>query len=320
MPDPHESNEAAFVRSALGQSAAPWDQREAARLSVLQIPDKFHGRAKALLRADINQQWARWFVESLADPVRYIGKPYVYVFSDVYVVIAKTFTEFTDPERKQLASEIATAVWSMSESQSRTLQRSCYDRDTRRTLLDLAGSPPRCWICGAPFTTGAIDGFLSSNKSAIDLPAFIDILKPRGMKHRDLRIEVDHVCPFSRGGPDGDNLRLACGWCNRHKGPFTTIYDVDGRSQLAVFAGFGFSTLPRPLWTARILGMKRRCEHEGGCERSSDNAEVTVCIANKAGTPNPINLRVTCYEHDPYRAVRLQPRSAVRRLWGITEQ
>ena len=38
-------------------------------------------------------------------------------------------------------------------------------------------------------------------------------------------LEIDHIIPRSKGGPDtDDNLQLLCGWCNRTKGPRSNEY------------------------------------------------------------------------------------------------
>lgn len=40
------------------------------------------------------------------------------------------------------------------------------------------------------------------------------------------RFHVEHIIPRQHGGASSlDNLALACGWCNRHKGPNLTALD-----------------------------------------------------------------------------------------------
>jgi hypothetical protein len=308
-------SEAGFIRCAFGAPSTPWDEQGLTALSTLPCPDRFHGRARMLLRADINQQWARWFVESVADPRQYIDKSYPHIFADVYQAIGRLFVEFTLPERKELSSEIAKAVRALSKTLGGCRRRVALSKETRALLLEFAGTPPRCWICGAQFERIAVDNFLHHETRDIPQPMFIDVLKPRGLVQRDLRIEADHVLPFSHGGENEDNLRLACGWCNRHKSAYTTLYDIEGASRAAGVPESGFTSLPHPLWTTRVLAVRQRCEFEGGCIRATNDTELTVSFGNSHGSPNPVNLRVTCYDHDPHQPVRLQPRRIARLAW-----
>lgn len=133
---------------------------------------------------------------------------------------------------------------------------------------------------------------------------------------RDFAIEVDHVVPFSRGGEDKDNLELACGWCNRSKSANMSIYEVEGQPRSAGPNVLGFGSLPQPFWIVRLLALIRTCEHPDGCDRSVENAEMTVVPIRAGGALNPTNLRVTCYDHDPLGSNRLLPPSAVRKIWG----
>ena len=75
------------------------------------------------------------------------------------------------------------------------------DDDLKLRLWDEAGPEQRCWICGFRFDAQAADEFLGGTGVAPRaLPLFMDYLKPRGLKPRDFRIEIDHVMPVSAGG------------------------------------------------------------------------------------------------------------------------
>ena len=74
-------------------------------------------------------------------------------------------------------------------------------------------------------------------------------------------------------------------------------------------------SVPEPFWTIRVLGVIRRCEHRDGCDRSVDDSPLTVYSAFEGGAMNPVNLLVTCREHDPYGGQRRQPRSVAARVW-----
>jgi hypothetical protein len=143
------------------------------------------------------------------------------------------------------------------------------------------------------------------------------VYKPRGLIERDLRIEIDHVFPFSQGGQDEDNLQLACGWCNRHKSAHLSIYDVEGQPRSAGQNSLGISSVPQPFWVVRLLALNRTCEYQSGCTRSVQTAELTVAAIRESGALNPTNLRVTCREHDPLGAIRLQPPSVAKQIWDL---
>ena len=227
------------------------------------------------------------------------------------------FGHLNKPERKELASAAARILLDSVQRLRASRDRRRLSPEERWRLLDLAGTSPRCWICGARFVETAIENFLHQESSTIPLPPFVDILKPRGLLQRDLSIEVDHIVPHSQGGGDEDNLALACGWCNLHKRAHASIYDVEGRPKLAGSNAFGASSLPQPFWTVRLLATVRSCEHPDGCPNSADNVVLTVAPVHETGTLNPVNLRITCYEHDPYKASRLQAHGVARKVWNV---
>ncbi len=315
------TDEARFLDFALGARASTWNAGSLGQLASLQVPERLLGQQRSLLRADINEQWARWFVGSLADPGRYARQraSYPQIFEDVFRTVQMRFRYLNKPERKELASAVARILLGFVLRLQASRNRQSLSSSDRARLLDFAGRSPRCWICGARFVDTAVENFRYQEGNAIPRPSFVDILKPRGLLPRDLSIEVDHIVPHSEGGGEEDNLALACGWCNRHKRAYTSIYDVEGRPRAAGSNAFGASSLPQPFWTVRLLAAVRTCEHPDGCTRSADNADVTVAPVHETGTMNPVNLRVTCYEHDPYRELRLQPHGVARRVWKACE-
>ena len=312
-------NETRFIQEALGDPGFSWNYTSLAALAGLQAPDNVLGRRQSLLRADINEQWARWFVESLADPRRYAAtnSSYPHLFNEVFQVVDQRFTTFTRQEKQKLASTAARILQQGVTAFQSERRRQQISGAEKSLLIDLAGNPPRCWICGGQFTEEAIDNFIRRERREIPLPMLIDILKPRGLKQRDLSIEIDHVVPHAQGGTNEDNLKLACGWCNRHKSNFTSIYDVDGRPSLTGSNSLGIKSIPQPFWTVRLLAVGRCCEHQDGCGVSADYDAVTIAPIVNGGAMNPSNLRVTCYAHDPLREVRFQPKSIVMQIWGV---
>jgi hypothetical protein len=177
-------------------------------------------------------------------------------------------------------------------------------------LLDAAGNPPRCWICGYAFDQIAIDSFLISPRHH-SLKTFVDFMKPR-LLQRDYGIEVDHMVPFSQGGGGDANLAIACGWCNKTKGARLSLYDVQAQPAVFIHPRLGVTSLPQPFWVVRILALRKRCEH-GSCHRQVSTSELTATPRNERGAMNPMNLMVTCLEHDRLGSDRLVHRKHVER-------
>ncbi len=319
METPLLVEEPRFLDTDVSLGARVWDQDNLRRLASLEVPESLLSRRWTLLRADINQQWARWFVEGLADPRRYADhRPsYPRIFEDVLGSVETCFGHLSKPERIKLASSAARIVLDSAKRLRVSQERRRLSTSERWQLLDLAGPSPHCWICGAEFVEKAIENFISNERHSIDLPPFVDILKPRGLFMRDFSVEVDHIVPHSHGGGDDENLALACGWCNRHKGAYTSIYDVEGRPVSPKKTSFEATSLPQPFWTVRVLATGRTCEHPEGCVRSSVNAEVTVTPLLDTGALNPMNLHVTCSEHDPLRSWRYQSHTSAKRAWRL---
>jgi hypothetical protein len=308
-----------FIRNALSDDSEIWSELSLDKLASFDVPHVLLGRRRSILKGDINEQWARWFAESLADPRRVARQKitYPFLFQEALKAVESRFhKEKTITEKKEIASEIARIVKRLSENMTDRRGRRALVFDERKLLLDISGVPPRCWICGAPFKEKAIQNFLYKKKDKIQTPPFVDILKPRGLTERDYAIEVDHVVPFSKGGAHEGNLELACGWCNRHKGAHVAIYDVEGQPRIAGSNTFGITSLPQPFWVVRLLAVGGKCEHPDGCGCTAKNAELTIAPIWNTGALNPVNLRITCYEHDPLSNKRYQSLRLVKKIWN----
>lgn len=310
-------DETEFIDSALGDPASVWSRSSLRELGRLQVPENLLGGQRSLLRADINEQWAQWFIESLADPRRFAQREmsYPHLFDHVFRVVDGRFHLFSKPQKRQLASSAAKIIQRVAHGFQPERRRRSVPSSERRLLLDLAGDPPRCWICGARFASEAIENFLNKENNEVPLPRFVDVLKPRGLTQRDLSIEADHVFARAHGGQDENNLALACGWCNRHKSASSSIYAVEGRPRTAGPNRLSLDSLPHPFWAVRLLAVVRECEHVEGCSCSASDANITVAPITVGGAMNPVNIRVSCYEHDPLEAIRLQPPNVVRDIW-----
>ncbi|MBZ0235626.1 MAG: HNH endonuclease [Deltaproteobacteria bacterium] len=307
----------AFLFATLGRDELPWEAGSISAIAALGIPDGMLGVRGGLLRADVRLLWARWFVEAICDPERFArsGDGYAHIVRTVHRRTHALFPTYPADERDVLALKLARLVNDEVQRRQR-LGRTVLSKATRADLLAEAGARPRCWVCGLAFAERAIEAFLG-HRSVSDeagLPVFLDFLKPSGLQRRDHQIEVDHVMPVTHGGQDGHNLRLACGWCNGHKGGRISLYDVMGRPTVFEHPTLGAVSATRPFWVVRLLALRRRCEWNGtgGCLRTSENSELTVCPHDPVGAMNPINLRVTCAEHDPIGLERLVARDRFR--------
>lgn len=309
-----------FVEAALAASRS-WREDAVQRAASFAVPDSVFGlRRGSILRADSHAQWAAWFVESFADPARYLGrrKTYAHAFGDVKKAVDAQFSGQTPTERARIAGVVATEVWQRVNLLRSQRDRRSYTREEKIGFLagSERGSTPRCWICGFAFDEQACDDFLEAKTTTRPLPLFVDLLKPSGLNRRDQTIQIDHVSPLSLGGSEGENLRVSCGWCNLHKSSHRSTYDVEGNPRVARSPLCGLATLPRRFWIVRILALQRSCESPQGCSATNDTSELTVEPINPTGGLVPSNLRVTCTDHHWLGHRRLQPSFVVRSAWG----
>ena len=297
-----------FVEYSTKALSQGWESAAMIPVSGLHPSGAILGTRESLLRADAHTLWFRWFLDSILDPERFVVDypGYPFLVAEVFPRVTSMFPSVPLDERNALASIITRAVED-EIVRRRNAKRIPISRVTRLDLWDRSGPNQRCWVCGYQFENIAADEFLSlpSAGSVRQLPMFVDLGKPRGLSLRDYKVEVDHVQPVSEGGQSGDNLRLACGWCNSHKSNLISLYDVAGGCRLIKHPRAGKIAVPQPFWVVRILGLRQRCEWHGGCERTVKNSELTVAPRNLSGAMNPINLFAVCNEHDPIRDERL---------------
>lgn len=294
-----------FAHYVIASNAATWDEATVRDLATKVAPQGLGGTSSWLIGGDANYLWARWFLEGLADPLPYLDgrKKYPHLYECVRAALTADAGQLPADERADLARGLAKLLW--QEIRGRVVgQRVNTDRETRLFLWDLY---PRCWVCGAAFSDWARAEFLQE-EGDIDprTPPFVDFYKPRGITLIDLRIEVEHVVPYSAGGAnERHNLRLSCGWCNRAKSNRTLLYDAEGAPRKRRHPTLGIVSVPQPFWVVRFLAMRGRCEDVSGCAARTTTDELTVAPRSVHGAPNPANLIVVCREHDPLRDVRL---------------
>lgn len=311
--------EARFVKSALGANSNGWQEETLQNVAQLDVPDTVLDGERRLFMADIKLLWAHWFVESVADPKHYIssGPNRPRIFADVLHAVNRRFANRTTNEQLGIASSVAEIVLEMAHGLQRTKSgRTKLSKTLKHELIDRAPNKPRCWICGFRFSKLALDWFLHGKQLTKVAPSpFVDILKPRGIRSWESTIEIDHVQAFAHGGGETDNLALACGWCNKAKSWYRWLHDADSRGILGKAKPVNGVDLPKPFWTVRLMGAVRKCEHPG-CGNSADNCELTVEPIVNGGVLNPLNLRVTCSEHDSFPD-RLQPKETAAQAWGV---
>lgn len=308
-----------FIASASHDPASIWRRDDLKTLAGLSVPDAIFERNHAVLKADAHALWLRWFLEGMCNPLRYVDddtKTLIDVHMDTLDRVNGLYPGEPESERTELAAHISQHVMAEVKRQ-RNLARTHATPQQRRDLVDNAGGKPRCYLCGYLFSQVAVDRFLRKSKVELDLPEFVDILRPRGLDKGDIRIEVEHIVPVAGGGGGMDNLALACGWCNGSKGARTSIYDARARPPRSTYA-LGLDQLhelPQPFWSVRLMAFRRRCEHVAGCTATVEDAELFLAPADPRGSLNPSNLRVFCATHDPYASHRWHGRENVRKLW-----
>lgn len=291
-----------FLNGSVGAAKNHWSTEGVSATAMRAVPDGLLGLRSSILRADINLLWARWFIESLCGPAfrAETDRGYAFVLNSVRSQIDLRFSEYPLDERNVLSRTMARFV--LEEATHQRTSRDALSREDKLTLLDAAGDPPRCWVCGHQFDDIAIESFLLVPRQQV-LRTFVDFMKPR-LKQRDYAIEVDHMIPFVKGGEDGDNLALACGWCNKTKGARLSIYDVQANAVIFNHPTLGITSVPQPFWVVRILALRRNCEFSS-CHESTSTAELTVQPRYQFGAMNPMNLMVTCPGHDRFGSGRL---------------
>ncbi len=295
---------ARFIDRAMGIGASRWDESTLKELSLTEAPAMVGGTSYWLADADAKAQWARWFLEGFADPARFQGEvSYPHLYALVRESVIQRMPDEEDEVRNAIARDLARLAERALSAGSGS-GRKPWAREVKLTLWELGN---RCWICGWGFPDWAVEDFLEGKRrTERRSQSFVDFMRPRGVTAQDLEIQIDHVHPFSRGGGDEiDNLRIACGWCNRHKSAWSLMYDAPGQCRNFDHPSLGFTSVPQPFWVVRILAVRKGCEYEGGCTSSTAKSELTVAPGYVNGSPNPSNLMVVCRDHDPFRDIRL---------------
>lgn len=293
-----------------------WDIKSLSNIANQRVPDFVMSGRGTLLRADIHILWTQWFIESICDPDLFASSQqgYAHIFKTVQKRVPIIFPGVTEDERNEIAKYIARLV-DKEVQRRRERKRISLTLEAKKMLWDIYSPEPRCWICGYKFIKWAENKFLGyTNYNEAPLPQFVDYMSLHGLILRDICVEVDHAVPFSKGGCEEDNLRLACGWCNSHKSDRVSLYDVSLKPRTLIHPKLGKQSIPHPFWIVRLLSVRRSCEYEGGCNQTVENGQLTVFPRHPEGAINPTNLRVICPDHDPLGSNRFVSRTIAEQV------
>ncbi len=310
-----------FLGDTSPNPASSWDYDALVRLSGGPFPNVLLGDNEPMLRGDQHRLWLRWFLDGLVSPVAASRDPSVQrleILAAVLKRVKRLYPEVDDVRRKALTERIADHIYPEIERLRTGNARDTANKAARMALL-AERTPARCYLCGFAFSENARDAFLRVNgRDEPVLPLLVDVFRPR-LKPRDISIEVEHLVPVAASGHGQDNLRLACGWCNKHKSSRVSLYEAPFMAPRVMRHSIGpheLHELPHPFWSIRILALRGRCQHQGECHRDAKIAELFVTLADWSGSPNPTNLLVHCEEHDPLVLHRMQDRAKVAALWA----
>ena len=297
---------------------ARWTKGDVQSIGTREAPDDLLGTAGWLLKGDLKALWGRWMADGLCDPRRYPDAgSYPRFVGDVRdaMLFLNRDKEPRD-EVEEMAAELAQVLWQRVLA-TRPSVRRAWQKADRDRAWDQALPALRCWICGHKFLLGARQGYRRETVTEPLKPwRFVDVYAPRGLHEQDLRIEIDHVVAVAAGGKNQDDIRLACGWCNRYKSSKQVLYDAAMELNEIAMADGERRPVPPPFWVVRLLALRGRCEWPEGCDKTTRNAALKVAPRVPTGAPTPTNLWVTCSDHDPLKGARLIARSkADKRLF-----
>lgn len=297
-----------WVVAIHASSSNAWSGEQIRALSEVAVPESALGASGWLLRADAALTWGRWLLAGIVDPAAYVARDderhsFAALYATVRAVVEAEAAGLDEDAARSLARLLAKAAWDEIQFQ-RSRSRRLLTRQIRGQVWLAAEPEPRCHLCGYAFDAAAKDRYLGWT-APTDLPLLVDFTRPRGRNLRDLSAEVDHVRPVAAGGAgELDNLRLACGWCNRAKWFLDHLYAVPAWRPAALHhPRLGPVSVPRPLWVVRFVSSVGRCEH-AGCSARVTSHELFVAPRRPGGALTPTNIAVWCTDHDPWSTER----------------
>lgn len=304
---------AEFSQRARDAGDDAWREEPLRKLASLQVPREVLGPKGWLLESDIRLTWIDWFIDSLVDRASFVHDDtltYAHMYDTLQKQLKRTYP-ISDPDEVRGAAAVLSELAWEDIRRRRERRRQPVAQVARQELWFAAEPDPRCYLCGYKFKPQARDQILGRRtiekpSEDAELPLLVDFTRPRGLVARDLRAEVDHIRPVWSGGTSStENLRLACGWCNKVKSSFRSLYDSTAR-----FAGTirpersRTISQPQPLWILRLVATRGRCEHLGGCGAGLSTNELFVAPRAQDGALNPVSAYVFCGQHDPWSTSR----------------
>jgi hypothetical protein len=293
-----------FLRVAASTWSSAWSETELRSMASHAPSDHVLGENGWLLSADFSGTLARWYVDGLVDLSRYSEDPtrrLAHLYREISSRLREDAPRAPEDELKSVSRELTNLAW-IEISGRRGVPRPTFGTQWHEYLWTTNEPDPRCYLCGYRFKDEARDRFLGRSREIPKPAPLVDFVRPRGRKSRDLCIEIDHVIPLAAGGDNApENLRLACGWCNRVKSSHTNIFDTTSWALGKIkHPSLGIVAIPQPLWVLRYVATRGRCESSGGCPARIDNSEIFVAPRRHGGALTPTNLAAFCQKHDPW--------------------
>lgn len=294
-----------ILKSAKGALLSPWNQDSLAELAHTNMPD-LPVRSAWLLEADVRAVWLRWVIEGtvpIGSSSRNAASLVAALLGSAEAMLGDVAPLLNIPERGTAARLMAEIAYAWITAQGK--KRIALTTNERRLVLLDAGDPAKCWICGEPFSTLALSRFLGESLDPFTESPYVDCFYPRGMRAGDFECQVEHVMPVAAGGTNlPENLRLACGYCNRVKHESLDIYARSSGYVSINHPSLGPLELPNPYWVCRIMAVDGQCSV---CGSSSRECVLRAASSRRARYINPSNLQLYCGEHDPISTERWIP-------------
>ncbi|MVZ89004.1 hypothetical protein GQF49_00640 [Microbacter sp. ANSKLAB05] len=305
---------ASYISKAVEAESSPWSDLAIRDQSAANFPaDILLGPNSWILKGDIHLAWTKWYVDGLIG-AKYGNSPevnYGDLYMDVKVALREIYPSTTTPDRNKLAKVVANFAWAECQRRRNLSRRRSLSEDERYQLWISSGNEPGCYLCGRRFDLYAEKRFFGEQKGPRStLPRLLDFTRPAGLASSDLDVEIDHVNPLAKGGDsEVENLRLACGWCNRVKSKVTNFYEIGLRSRGNIKLRTGRSVyLPDPRWVLRLVALTKVCRHVGGCEASLETTQLFIAPIPGAIELTPVTGAVYCGAHDPWKDERFVDR------------
>jgi hypothetical protein len=302
-----------FFRSAYSFDQSVWDLTAGQNLAGLAVDQRIHRQKGYYLESDVRRLWMQWFIEGMIDPHTFLERTpspvLLDVLNEVDLVLSPTFNVPQNVGWPDIRSAISEALLKkITQIKNGNALRKAFTSSEKSILLATGAPDPRCWICGDKFSFEAIKRFEGDTTYKIHMPTYIDVFRPKGLKERHLKIEIDHVYPISKGGiHDLTNFKLSCGWCNLYKKDLQSLYEVSGKpirlKTGRITKSTTFRTIPQFFWSVRALGLTQKCEHDG-CVANTKNSSLFISLIEPSGAATPSNLSVVCEKHDKFSTER----------------